>query len=125
VYTHVPSYLDARYPGGWRQWRETFADVVQSRLEGLAPGFGQRVLARAIQTPVDLEAMSANLVGGDLGGGSNRWNRQLFNRPVFPYFRYRTPVKSLYLGSAYTHPGAGIHGMCGWNAAEMVLWDLS
>jgi len=69
--------------------------------------------------------MDANLIDGDLGGGSNAWHRQLVFRPVFPYFRYRTPVRRLYLCSMYTHPGTGIHGMCGWNAAGMVLKDLS
>ena len=46
-------------------------------------------------------------------------------RPVFPWFRYRTPVAGVYLGSSYTHPGAGIHGMCGWNAAGMALQDAA
>ena len=57
-----------------------------------------------------------NLVGGDLGGGSGAWNQQLFFRPFFPSFRYRMPVGRLYLCSSSTHPGAGAHGMCGWNA---------
>jgi phytoene dehydrogenase-like protein len=70
------------------------------------------------------EAMDANLVGGDLGGGSNAWNRQLVFRPVFPYFRYRMPVNGLYLCSSYAHPGARVHGMCGYNAAERVVKDL-
>ena len=50
---------------------------------------------------------------------------QFFFRPVFPYFRYRTPVRRLYLCSSYTHPGAGVHGMCGRNAAKMVLHDVA
>jgi len=69
--------------------------------------------------------MDANLVGGDLGGGSNAWHRQLLFRPVFPYFRYRTPIAGLYLCSSYTHPGAGVHGMCGYNAAQAAARDLS
>ena len=68
--------------------------------------------------------MSANLVGGDLGGGSNAWHRQLLFRPLFPYFRYRMPVERLYLASSYAHPGAGVHGMCGYNAAQAVLRDV-
>jgi phytoene dehydrogenase-like protein len=125
VYTHVPSELDAyRYPGGWLAWRERMADAVVDRISDLAPGFAARVLDRAIHDPTDLQRMDANLIGGDLGGGSNAWYRQLVFRPVFPYFRYRTPVRGLYLCSSYTHPGAGIHGMCGWNAAGMVLQDL-
>jgi len=124
VYTRVPARLDGRYPGGWAAWREVMADRVEARIEALAPGFRERVLARAIHDPGDLERMSANLIDGDLGGGSNQWHRQLVFRPVFPYFRHRTPVARLYLASSYTHPGTGIHGMCGWNAAEMALKDV-
>jgi phytoene dehydrogenase-like protein len=119
AYTHVPSKLE----GGWAASAESFADVVERRIEGLAPGFRSRVLARRIVTPPDLEAMDANLVGGDLGGGSNAWNRQLLFRPMFPYFRYRMPLRGLYLCSSYAHPGAGVHGMCGYNAALRVARD--
>ena len=73
--------------------------------------------------PPDLEAWNANLRGGDLGGGSNAWHRQLVFRPLFPYFRYRMPVKGLYLCSSYAHPGAGVHGMCGANAALIAARD--
>jgi phytoene dehydrogenase-like protein len=69
--------------------------------------------------------MDENLVGGDLGGGSAHFDQQLFFRPVFPYFRYRTPVRGLYLASASTHPGAGVHGACGFNAARMALRDAA
>jgi phytoene dehydrogenase-like protein len=97
---------------------------VEARIEGLAPGFRALILGRHILSPPDLEAMNANLVGGDLGGGSNAWHRQLLFRPVFPYFRYRMPVKGLYLCSSYAHPGAGVHGMCGYNAAMIAAHDL-
>lgn len=120
-YTRVPPNPE----GGWERNRERFADVVEARIEGLAPGFRQRILARRIVSPVDLERMDANLVGGDLGGGSNAWHRQLLFRPMFPYFRYRMPVRGLYLCSSYAHPGAGVHGMCGFNAAEAVTRDLA
>ena len=80
-------------------------------------------MGRAIFTPDDLEAMNENLVGGDLGGGSAQFSHQLFWRPAFPYFRYRTPVRGLYLASASTHPGAGVHGACGFNAAKQALRD--
>jgi phytoene dehydrogenase-like protein len=75
--------------------------------------------------PDGLEAMDPNLVGGDLGGGSNAWHRQLLFRPIFPWFRYRMPVGRLYLCSSCAHPGAGVHGMCGDNAARRVLRDLA
>ncbi|MFT3767487.1 MAG: NAD(P)/FAD-dependent oxidoreductase [Minicystis sp.] len=120
AYSRVPSRLDS----GWKRAKETFADRIEQRIEGLAPGFRERILARAAWTPDDLESMDENLVGGDLSGGSAGYRHQLFFRPVFPYFRYRTPVRGLYLGSSYAHPGPGVHGACGANAAEAVLRDL-
>jgi len=119
-YTHVPSYID----GGWPNHADRFADRITQRIEGLAPGFSELVLERRISAPPDLEAGNANLIGGDLGGGGNAWHQQLLFRPVFPYFRYRTPIKGLYLCSSYTHPGGGVHGMCGYNAAEAAARDL-
>jgi phytoene dehydrogenase-like protein len=120
VYSRVPSDV----PGGWDAARERFADAIVARIEGLAPGFGATVLARKAHAPPDLERMNANLIGGDLGGGSNAWNRQLLFRPMFPYFRYRMPVERLYLCSSYAHPGAGVHGMCGYNAARIAAGDI-
>jgi len=119
AYSRVPSRLE----GGWAAHRESFADTIEARIEGLAPGFRKRILARAIAAPPDLEAMNENLIGGDLAGGSAALRHQLFLRPMFPYFRYRTPVPGLYLCSSYTHPGAGVHGACGHNAALMALRD--
>ena len=118
-YTHVPSQVE----GGWAAARESFADRVEARIEELAPGFRASILGRHIMSPPDLEAWNANLVGGDLGGGSNAWHRQLLFRPLFPYFRYRMPVDGLYLCSSYAHPGAGVHGMCGANAAAVAARD--
>ncbi|HEY6079827.1 MAG TPA: NAD(P)/FAD-dependent oxidoreductase, partial [Polyangiaceae bacterium] len=120
VYSRVPSEL----AGGWDVARERFADIISKRIEGLAPGFSNLVLARRAHAPPDLERMNANLLGGDLGGGSNAWNRQLLFRPMFPYFRYRMPVQRLYLCSSYAHPGAGVHGMCGYNAARIAARDI-
>lgn len=120
AYSRVPSNID----GGYEQAREAFADTIDDRIEGLAPGFKKSILARKAWSPDDLFAMNENLSGGDLAGGSAAISRQLFFRPVFPYFRYRTPVRGLYLGSSYTHPGAGVHGACGRNAALAVLSDL-
>jgi phytoene dehydrogenase-like protein len=120
-YSHVPSQVD----GGWDVQRERFADRVSDRIEGLAPGFKSTILERKLSAPPDLEAGNANLLGGDLGGGSNAWTNQLLFRPAFPYFRYRTPVKGLYLCSSYTHPGGGVHGMCGYNAALAAARDLA
>jgi phytoene dehydrogenase-like protein len=120
AYSRVPPVVH----GGWGTQAERFGDRIDARIEALAPGFRARILARRVVSPDELHMMDANLVGGDLGGGSNAWNRQLLFRPLFPYFRYRMPVKGLYLCSSYAHPGAGVHGMCGYNAAERVLKDL-
>jgi phytoene dehydrogenase-like protein len=117
AYTHVPSCL----PASWAEIREAFADRIEERIEGLAPGFRHLIRARAIASPRDLEDMDENLVGGDLGGGSAHADHQLFLRPVFPYFRYRMPIRGLYLCSASAHPGAGVHGACGFNAAHAAL----
>jgi phytoene dehydrogenase-like protein len=119
AYSRVPS----RLPGGWPGARELFADRIEQRIEGLAPGFRALIRGRAIFAPDDLQRMNENLVGGDLGGGSAQFSHQLFWRPVFPYCRYRTPVRGVYLASASAHPGAGVHGACGFNAARMALAD--
>jgi len=121
AYSRVPNTM----PEGWTKYKEMFADRIEARIEGLAPGFRALIRARTIYAPSDLEAMNENLVGGDLGGGSAQFSHQLFWRPVFPFFRYRTPVKGVYLCSASTHPGAGVHGACGWNAARVALRDES
>ncbi|MBM4071619.1 MAG: NAD(P)/FAD-dependent oxidoreductase [Planctomycetes bacterium] len=117
AYSHAPSVV----AGGWAKWRETLAERIDQRIEGLAPGFRALIKARTIFSPEDMEAMNENLVGGDLGGGSARFRQQLFLRPAFPYFRHRTPVRGLYLASASCHPGAGVHGACGFNAAHAAL----
>jgi phytoene dehydrogenase-like protein len=120
-YSRVPAATSA----GWATQREAFADRISARIEALAPGFEASVLARHVSAPPDFVKTNANLIDGDLGGGTNAWHQQLLFRPVFPYFRYRTPVKGLYLCSSYAHPGAGVHGMCGYNAALIAARDLS
>ncbi len=120
AYTHVPS----RISPDWQSAAWAFADRIEARVEALAPGFRSLVLARRTLTPDDLQQADANLVGGDLGGGSGAWSQQLIFRPFFPAFRYRMPLRGLYLCSSSTHPGGGAHGMCGHNAAGRVLSDL-
>lgn len=121
AYSRVPP-LNA---GAWARHGEAFADSVEERIESLAPGFRDKILARNVVTPADLEAQNPNLAGGDIGGGTTHWHQQLLFRPFFPYFRYRMPVKGLYLCSSYAHPGGGVHGMCGYNAARVVAKDLA
>jgi len=110
--------------GGWDgSTRDAFEQRVLDRLESHAPGVRDRIIATAIHTPADLERADPNLVGGDIGGGSNALDQQLIFRPVPGWFRHRTPVKGLYLCSASTHPGGGVHGMCGRNCAKRVVRD--
>ena len=120
AYTHVP----ARIGRPWSHLRESFADRIEQRIEELAPGFGHTVLDRRICTPDDLEMDNANLISGSHLGGSASWRHQLVWRPAFPYFRYRMPARRLYLCSSYAHPGGGVHGMCGFNAARIALRDF-
>lgn len=120
VETHVPS---SPREGDWTTCRERFTEVVLRRLEDHAPGLSSGIVGMATRTPADLESENPNLVGGDLGAGSTALDQQLVLRPVPGWFRYATPVKGLYLCSASTHPGGGVHGMAGRNCARRVLGD--
>jgi phytoene dehydrogenase-like protein len=91
---------------------------IEAQLERYAPGFRDCVLARRVLRPADLESMDANLIGGDIGGGESSW-KQFFLRPTWRF--YATPAKDVYICSSSTPPGAGVHGMCGYNAAMMAL----
>ncbi len=93
---------------------------IEAQVERFAPGFGDIILRRHTFTPAELEKHNANLVGGDIAGGLQNI-RQLIFRPTRSL--YRTPLKNVYLCSASTPPGAGVHGMCGYNAARLALRD--
>jgi phytoene dehydrogenase-like protein len=93
---------------------------IENQVERFAPGFKNVILARRITMPSDLEQHNANLVGGDINGGAQNF-KQLFIRPTLRF--YRTPVKRLYICSSSTPPGGGVHGMCGYHAANAVLAD--
>ena len=95
-------------------------ETIERQVERFAPGFGERVLARCVSAPADLERRNPNLVGGDIGGGSNDL-RQLMARPVLRAVPYATPLAGVYLCSASTPPGGGVHGMCGYLAARAAL----
>jgi phytoene dehydrogenase-like protein len=95
-------------------------EAVEDQIERFAPGFRERVLARSVLAPADLERRNANLVGGDIGGGSNEL-RQLLARPALRPVPYATPLEGVYLCSASTPPGGGVHGMCGYLAARAAL----
>jgi phytoene dehydrogenase-like protein len=128
AYTHVPHQAhgdagDESVRGVWdRDDCERFADRMQARLEAVAPGFGSRVLRRRVLGPREMEALDANLVGGAINGGTAELHQQLVFRPVPGLGRAETPVAGLYLGSASAHPGGGVHGACGANAARAALF---
>ena len=131
AYTHVPQRVlrdagDDAGTGGIRGvWDrddcERMADRMQDRLERLAPGFGSRVLARRILGPHELEARNANLVGGAINGGTAQLHQELVFRPVPGLGRAETGIAGLYLGSSSAHPGGGVHGAAGRNAARAAL----
>ena len=102
---------------------EDMTDRIEAQIERFAPGFGDRVLARSVMQPGELERHNANLVGGDINGGLQNL-RQLFTRPVARPISYSTPVRGLYLCSSSTPPGGGVHGMCGHFAALSALLEL-
>jgi phytoene dehydrogenase-like protein len=97
-------------------------DAIEAQLERYAPGFRDRVLARSVLSPAQLEAFDPNLVGGDVGGGAADL-RQFVARPVLSRRPWATPVPGLYLCSSSTPPGGGVHGMGGWHAARLALRD--
>jgi phytoene dehydrogenase-like protein len=94
---------------------------MQARLERLAPGFGSLVKARRVLGPRELEARNANLIGGAVNGGTAQLHQELVFRPVPGMGRAETGVAGLYLGSASAHPGGGVHGAAGSNAARAAL----
>nr|WP_041369138.1 hypothetical protein [Nakamurella multipartita] len=94
---------------------------MQGKIERAAPGFTDRILARRILTPPDLYNRDANLVSGALNAGTPAIHQQLIFRPIPGLGRAGTPIRGLYLGSADAHPGGGVHGACGANAARAAL----
>ena len=114
AYTHGPHSVD------WETERDRHVERIEEQVERFAPGFRERILARHVLGPADLERRNPNLVNGDVGGGSNSLD-QLFFRPVPSLVPYRTPLRGLYLGSAATFPGGGVHGVPGHAAARVAL----
>jgi len=104
----------------WEAEADLHVQRIEAQVERYAPGFRDRILARHVLTPASLQARNANLVGGDVGGGSYRLRQVLF-RPVPSLSPYRTPVKGLFLGSAATFPGGAAHGVPGDAAARAAL----
>ena len=95
---------------------------LEAQIERFAPGFRDCILARRVFSPADLEAHDANLVGGDIGGGSVSLHQFLF-RPTGK--NYSTSAPDIFLCSSSTPPGGGVHGMCGFHAAQRVLSQMT
>ncbi len=116
AYTHVPRSHD---------WSGRLLDDhvarIEAAIERVAPGFVATVLARHVQSPADLEAADPNLGGGAVNGGTSALHQQLVFRPTPGLGRPETPVGGLFLASASAHPGGGVHGAPGWNAAVAAL----
>ncbi|MBI4468547.1 MAG: NAD(P)/FAD-dependent oxidoreductase [Acidobacteria bacterium] len=108
--------------GEWSSLKESYADRVMDLIEDYAPGFKHRVLARQVLTPVDLEEIYG-LTGGNIFHGEMSLDQLYFMRPAPGWARYRTPIERLYLCGSGTHPGGGVMGAPGYNAARQVLRD--
>jgi phytoene dehydrogenase-like protein len=126
AYTHVPARprgdAAGQLTGDWgADDRARFVDRMEARMEAFAPGFRECVVARHVQFPADLNDADANLVDGAINGGSAGLHQQLFFRPTPGLGRGETPVGGLYLASASAHPGGGVHGGPGANAAKAAL----
>lgn len=94
--------------------------VIEAQIERFAPGFRDTILARHTMNTQDFQRYNPNYVGGDINGGVQNW-RQLFTRPVPRWNPYTTPLANVFLCSSATPPGGGVHGMCGYHAAQAVL----
>ncbi|WP_225803306.1 NAD(P)/FAD-dependent oxidoreductase [Streptomyces sp. NK15101] len=126
-YTHVPQHI-RRDAGGQDiagRWDEREKDAIAARVEAgierLAPGFRASIRARRVLAPTDLERLNPALVGGAVNQGTTNLHQQLLFRPLPGTGRPRTPIRGLYLCSATTHPGGGVHGAPGANAARAAL----
>jgi phytoene dehydrogenase-like protein len=128
AYTHVPARArgDAGGEDVDSRWdaasTDRFVARMEARIERLAPGFRDRILARHVLTPPRMEALDANLVSGAINGGTAQIHQQLVFRPTVGLGRAETPIAGLFLASASAHPGGGVHGAAGSNAARAALW---
>lgn len=93
---------------------------IEAQVERFAPGFKDRIIGRSVMPPSAIERFDANCIGGDIAGGANTI-RQLFGRPVLSSNPYAMPAPGMYLCSASTPPGGGVHGLCGYYAARAFL----
>jgi phytoene dehydrogenase-like protein len=97
---------------------------IEAQVERFAPGFRERILARSALGPAAMERYNENYVGGDINGGAATLS-QLFTRPAARVSPYTTPLPGVFLCSSSTPPGGGVHGMCGFHAAQAALRQRS
>lgn len=109
AYCHVPN-----------GWDGDATERILRQVERFAPGFRDRIVAQHVLRPIDLEAYNPNYVGGDINGGLQHW-AQFFTRPALRLDPYATPDPAIFIGSASTPPGGGVHGLCGAFAARSAL----
>ena len=109
AYCHVPN-----------GWPGDATERILGQLERFAPGVRDRIIAQHVLRPADLEAYNANYVGGDINGGLQSWT-QFFTRPALRLDPYSTPDPTIFICSASTPPGGGVHGLCGMHAAHSAL----
>jgi phytoene dehydrogenase-like protein len=112
AYCHVPSGSTV-----------DMADRIEAQIERFAPGFRDLVLARTVRTAAEMEQHNPNYIGGDINSGAGTLRQTVF-RPASRWNPYRTALPGVYLCSASTPPGGGVHGMCGSGAARAALADL-
>ncbi|HEX2073960.1 MAG TPA: NAD(P)/FAD-dependent oxidoreductase [Geodermatophilus sp.] len=115
-----PLYTYAHVPAGFTG---DATGAIEAQIERFAPGFRERILARAVRSPAAMERHNPNYVGGDVVTGANDAPQLVF-RPRVALNPYTVGVEGVYLCSAATPPGAGAHGMCGYNAAQSALARL-
>jgi len=126
AYTHVPRDVQGDagddLDGRWDlSQQEAFVERIEDQMERFAPGFLGSIVARTISAPPTIHAHDANLVDGALNGGTTAIHQQLVFRPTPGLGRPETPITGLYLASASAHPGGGVHGACGSNAARAAI----
>jgi len=112
AYCHVPNGCET-----------DMTERIEAQIERFAPGFRDTILARHAMRPADFERHNPNMIGGDIGGGANTL-RQFVFRPAARWNPYSTPNPRLFICSSSTPPGGGVHGMCGYWAAQTVLRRL-
>jgi phytoene dehydrogenase-like protein len=126
AYTHVPQEIRGDAGGdlepGWSDaTTAAYLDRIEQDIERHAPGFRDRIIGRHVLAPPDFQRWNENLIGGDTTGGTNQLHQQLIFRPIPGWARAETPIKGLYLASASAHPGGGVHGAAGANAARAAV----